>query len=173
MFIDSRAKFAPTFQPTDETTVVVASSYVMPQPPAPVHPHTGSSNNVTANGSGSGASPAVPSATEPSQAGSPGRVAAGEKLKEEGDSPPTNANGTIADETNDPATRSLPPPPEVAERIIANLLPRYVNNFAVISEFWREVVGNFVGDFEEILGIYGIRRRCAKSGFSTTETLLN
>lgn len=133
--IDFRAKFAPTFQPTDETratTVAVVAPYVMPQPPAPVHPQTVAGNNILSTTASAGTSPSSLS----------------EKVIGEEDSVERSTNGTsngtitvpVADETNDfsgasTTTTPLPPPPEVAERIIANLLPRYVVNSRHLKEY--------------------------------------
>lgn len=144
----SRAKFAPTFQPTDETTGVAAgaaaastkiTSYVMPQPPAPVHPQTGTSSN----GNGGTATPSPSGAPPNADAETANKTSQGASRGEAVESNGTvlNATTSTVDETNDLVTFSVadspavssssssstpPPLPEEAELIIANLLPRYV-----------------------------------------------
>lgn len=150
----SRAKFAPTFQPTDETTGVAAgvaagaaaastkiTSYVMPQPPAPVHPQTGTSSN----GNGGAATPSPSGAPPNADAETANKTSQGASRGEAVESNGTVLNATPStvddDETNDLVTFSVadspaassssssstpPPLPEEAELIIANLLPRYV-----------------------------------------------
>lgn len=111
----------------------------MPQPPAPVHPQTGTSSN----GNGGAATPSPSGAPPNADAETANKTSQGASRGEAVESNGTvlNATTSTVDETNDLVTFSVadspaassssssstpPPLPEEAELIIANLLPRYV-----------------------------------------------